>query len=118
MAMLGQCGRRAGVILLRANYDGADMKKEKYLWQCSCGNSVTVSAERVKSGLERCPNCGCVIGSPGEDSCSPSVADTQTINVKDMARMAQEGIDVDVSGEWDTTVGKRHKRRPKGDDSK
>jgi hypothetical protein len=25
------------------------------------------------------------------------------INIKDMARMAQEGVDVGVSGEWDTS---------------
>ncbi len=80
---------------------------------------MSVSAERVKLGLERCPNCGCVIGSATE-SCSSasSVADTQTINVKEMARMAQEGIDVDVSGEWDTSAGKRHERPPKGEGSK
>ncbi len=77
-----------------------------------------MSAERVKSGLESCPACGCVIGSLSADSCSPSVADTQTINVKDMARMAQEGVDVDVSGEWDTSVGKRRERPTKRDDSK
>jgi hypothetical protein len=105
-------------MLLRANYDGDDMKTEKSLWQCPCGNRIEVSAERVKSGLESCPVCGCVVGSLSENSCSPSVADTQTINVRDMARMAQEGVDVDVSGEWDTSVGKRHERPPKGDDSK
>lgn len=94
------------------------MKKEKYLYQCSCGNQVEVSAEKVKLGLESCPICGCVIGTASENSCSTSVADTQTINVRDMARMAQEGIDVDVSGEWDTSVGKKHKRPPEGNDSK
>jgi predicted RNA-binding Zn-ribbon protein involved in translation (DUF1610 family) len=94
------------------------MKKEHYLWKCSCGNQVEVSAERVKLGLESCPKCGCVIGSRTEDSCSTSVADTQTINVKDMARMAQEGIEVDVSGEWDTSAGKRRERRRNGEDSK
>jgi predicted RNA-binding Zn-ribbon protein involved in translation (DUF1610 family) len=109
---------RAGILPLLANYNGGEMKTEKRLWQCSCGNRVEVSAERVKQGLERCPNCGSVIGSLGEDYSSPSVADTQTINVRDMARMAQEGIDVGVSGEWDTSVGRRHERPPRGDDSK
>jgi hypothetical protein len=115
--IVDRCKHRAG-ILLRADYGGGDMKKEHYVWQCPCGSRTEVSAERVKLGLERCPNCGCVVGTPSENSCSPSVADTQTINVKDMARMAQEGIDVDVSGEWNTAAGKRRQRPPKGDDSK
>ncbi len=105
-------------MLLRANNDGVKMKTDKYSWQCSCGTRVSVSAERVKLGLERCPNCGCVVGSSTESCSSSSVADTQTINVKDMARMAQEGVDVDVSGEWDTSAGKRHERPPSEDDSK
>jgi hypothetical protein len=93
------------------------MKKEQHLWQCPCGNQVSVSAERVKLGLESCPSCGRVIGSPSENSSSSSVADTQTINVKDMARMAQEGIDVDVSGEWNTSTGNRRGKRTKKDDA-
>ena len=103
--------------MLPANYDEGDMKKEQHLWQCPCGNRVSVSAERVKLGLESCPTCGRVIGSPSETSASPSVADTQTINVKDMARMAQEGIDVDVSGEWNTSTGNRRGKRTMKDDA-
>jgi hypothetical protein len=110
--ILGFRKRGAGP-LLRANYDGGDMKKDKYLWQCPCGNRVSVSAERVKLGLESCPKCGRVIESPSEKSSSSSVADTQTINVREMARMAQEGIDVDVSGEWNTSTGKRRGKRAK-----
>jgi hypothetical protein len=83
------------------------MKKDKYLWRCPCGNRVTVSAKRVKLGLESCPSCGRLVGSPSENASSPSAADTQTINVKDMARMAQAGINVEVSGEWDTSTGNR-----------
>lgn len=94
------------------------MKREQHLWQCPCGKRVSVSAERIKTGLERCPSCGRVIGSSSENACSPSVADTQTINVRDMARMAQEGLDVGVSGEWDTTICDSHGERPNGDDSK
>jgi hypothetical protein len=78
---------------------------------------VSVSAERVKLGLESCPSCGRVIESPTEDCSTPSVADTQTINVRDMARMAQEGIDVDVSGEWNTSTGNRRAKRSNEDDA-
>jgi len=114
--ILGSCKHGAG-ILLPANYDEGDMKKEQHLWQCPCGNRVSVSAERVKLGLESCPSCGRVIESPSENTSSSSVADTQTINVKDMARMAQEGIDVDVSGEWNTSTGNRRGKRTKKDDA-
>jgi hypothetical protein len=93
------------------------MKRDKYLWRCPCGNRVSVSAERVKLGLESCPSCGRVIESPTEDSSTPSIADTQTINVRDMARMAQEGIDVDVSGEWNTSTGNRRGKRSNEDDA-
>jgi hypothetical protein len=34
-----------------------------------------------------------------------------------MARMAQEGIDVDVSGEWNTSTGNRRGKRTKKDDA-
>ncbi len=39
-----------------------------------------------------------------------SAADTQMINIREMARMAQEGVDVEVSGEWDTSLGKDEKK--------
>ncbi|MGO9569969.1 MAG: hypothetical protein ACLP5H_20755 [Desulfomonilaceae bacterium] len=94
------------------------MKREQYLWKCPCGNRVSVSAERIKLGLETCPSCGRVIGSPNENDSPPSVADTQTINVRDMARMAQEGIDVDVSGEWNTSIANSHGHPPNEDDAK
>lgn len=38
---------------------------------------------------------------------NPSADDTQMVNIDEMARMAQEGIDVTVSGEWDTTLAKK-----------
>ncbi len=46
-----------------------------------------------------CPQCG----SPISSLLSISTADTQTVNIEEMARMAQEGVDEAVSGEWDTT---------------
>jgi hypothetical protein len=39
-----------------------------------------------------------------------SAADTQMINIREMARMAQEGVDVEVSGEWDTSLGNDEKK--------
>ncbi len=93
------------------------MNREKYVWQCTCGNRLSVSAERIKSGLEICPRCGTVIRSTCGNSCAPSAADTQTINVREMARMAQEGIDVEVSGEWDTSGSDSQAQSTSGDDS-
>ncbi|MGB6066702.1 MAG: hypothetical protein WBG50_18005 [Desulfomonilaceae bacterium] len=93
------------------------MKRDEYMWECTCGNRLSVSAERVKSGLEICPRCGVVIGSTCGNSCAPSVADTQTINIREMARMAQEGIDVEVSGEWDTSDSCTQAQTKPGDDS-
>jgi hypothetical protein len=42
-----------------------------------------------------------------------SAADTQMINIQDMARMAQDGISVEISGEWDTseTDGPKNKKK-------
>ena len=94
------------------------MKREQQWWQCPCGKRVSVSAERIKMGLESLPQLWSCIGSSSQNAASPSVAGTQTINVRDMARMAQEGIDVSVSGEWDTSIRHSQRQRPNGDDSK
>lgn len=78
---------------------------------------MSVSEEQIKSGLELCPRCGCEIGSSSDNPSAPSVADTQTINVRDMARMAQQGVDLEVSGEWDTSVVRRADKSRHEDDS-
>ncbi|MFH1114766.1 MAG: hypothetical protein V1792_12690 [Pseudomonadota bacterium] len=83
-------------------------------WNCSCGTRRLLTEERIKSGEENCPQCGAVVGE--ETDMGSSVADTQLINIGDMARMAQEGVDVGVSGEWDTTMA--HNAKSSGDDDR
>jgi len=94
------------------------MKRDQSLCECACGHQVSASADRIKLGLEICPRCGNVIRSPGGKAGAPSLADTQTINVRDMARMAQEGIDLEASGEWDTSACESPAPPPNEEDSK
>jgi hypothetical protein len=65
---------------------------------------VEASREEVAGGEKLCPKCGRAIELPEEESLSATWAEeTQLVNLRDMARMAQEGIEVGVSGEWDTS---------------
>jgi hypothetical protein len=68
---------------------------------------LSLTKKQIDSGDEVCPDCGTRVG----DFATTSAADTQMVNIQDMARMAQEGIDVAASGEWDTS--KTQKRRSK-----
>lgn len=77
--------------------------KERRRWRnCVCGMRVLSTDEQIRSGKMTCPVCGAVMGEDESADMDPSAADTQLINIGDMARMAQEGVDVGVSGEWDT----------------
>jgi len=72
-------------------------------WTCSCGKRLNLTAAQVASGSEVCPHCGHPVGHHKKDTSALSPTDTQMINISDMARMAQEGLDPTVSGEWDTS---------------
>ncbi len=63
---------------------------------------MEISEVCFDSDSEVCEACGAIIDRSA-GVCSFSVADTQMVNIQEMAKMAQEGIDVSVSGEWDTT---------------
>lgn len=63
-----------------------------------------MTASEVLSKKETCPQCGAVVGTEQSVARPASVSDTQMVNIGDMARMAQEGLDVTASGEWDTTM--------------
>jgi hypothetical protein len=39
--------------------------------------------------------------------------ETQTVDLEDMAEMAQQGLDLAVSDEWDTSAGKKRDDPPK-----
>lgn len=64
----------------------------------------------MRSGLEACPGCGAVVDESSGFEYSPSAEDTQMVNIDEMARMAQEGIDVSITGEWDTRIEARPKK--------
>jgi len=68
---------------------------------------VEALREEVAGGEKLCSKCGRAIELPEEESLSVTWAeDTQLVSLRDMARMAQEGLEVGVSGEWDTSESK------------
>ncbi len=85
------------------------MTDRRTWWDCICGTRRLMTDEQIKSGEEICPQCGAVVGEDADTDIGPSVGDTQLINIGDMARMAQEGVDVGVSGEWDTKMSRNAK---------
>jgi hypothetical protein len=74
-------------------------------WKCPCGELVQATVDEVMHGRVRCPGCGLVV-LPGhdDDRSGSSLEETQMINLEDMESMAQKGVDVSVSGEWDTSL--------------
>ncbi len=78
------------------------MKQNEIIVKCICGAHLRVLEARLKSGSVMCPECKHVLDPTHLETSETSTADTQTINIKEMARMAQEGIDVEISGEWNT----------------
>jgi hypothetical protein len=79
-------------------------------WECVCGASLQLTMEQITSGVETCPKCGTPVRSVGHESGDALVSDTQLVSLAEMARMAQEGIDPSVSGEWDTSDPDNPKR--------
>lgn len=78
------------------------MKPNEITVKCVCGAHLRVSETRLKSGRALCPKCKHVLEASDLEAPEASAADTQTINIQEMARMAQEGIEVEISGEWNT----------------
>jgi hypothetical protein len=64
---------------------------------------VRVMEDLLKAGRAVCPECKSILDPSLMDVPEVSAADTQTINIEEMARMAQEGVEMDTSGEWDTS---------------
>ncbi len=92
----------------RRNGIGEKVKKKQSL-TCRCGHKLYLTDKQIQSCNHVCPACGSPVG----DCHLPSAADTQMVNIKDMARMAQEGIEVTVSGEWDTTLSNSQPKEKK-----
>jgi hypothetical protein len=72
---------------------------------------LLLTEEQIRAGKEICPQCGAAVGEHESTATGLSAADTQMINIGDMARMAQEGVDVGVSGEWDTEMSRERESR-------
>ncbi len=83
------------------------MKKKNIWWKCACGKYFQATKREILSGEKRCPRCGARVKLSQEHSgpVPPAGLDeTQMVDLREMARMAQTGVDVSVSGEWDTEV--------------
>jgi hypothetical protein len=95
-----QCEIRPGNIVM---VTGATVKRDSDWCICSCGERLPLSKAAEPPAHVHCPHCGLSIILDDEEEPGFSASETQMINIKDMARMAQEGVDVGVSGEWDTS---------------
>jgi hypothetical protein len=70
--------------------------------RCFCGSVIEQADPQNSSSESLCPSCGAVTAT---DVADLSAADTQMLNISEMARMAQEGVDPSaVSGEWVTVL--------------
>jgi hypothetical protein len=70
--------------------------------RCYCGAVLRKTDPKDPLSDFVCPMCGTKVS---HDMTELSAADTQMLSIKEMARMAQEGVDASaVSGEWVTTL--------------
>lgn len=72
-------------------------------WECSCGQHALAKPGEDLSRKKICPNCRSVMVVSHDDPALSDADETLRVDTQDMARIAQEGVDVTVSGEWDTT---------------
>ena len=83
--------------------DGA-VKTDLMNWRCLCGTSLKASVEDVASGTAKCPVCGASVSLDQQEAEVLSDSDeTQMVSLQEMAQMAQDGVKLDVSGEWETS---------------
>lgn len=83
------------------------MSEEPICWRCSCGNYLQYPEEQVMLGTARCPHCGSRIPPGQKETVQRGGPDeTLMVDLGDMAEMAQDGLDLAVSDEWDTSEGK------------
>jgi DNA replicative helicase MCM subunit Mcm2 (Cdc46/Mcm family) len=80
------------------------VKTDLMNWKCLCGAGLKASVEDVALGTVKCPDCGAAVSPEQQeiDDFSDS-DDTQMVSLQEMAQMAQDGVDLDVSGEWNTS---------------
>jgi DNA-directed RNA polymerase subunit RPC12/RpoP len=84
---------------------GDNVSEQPVWWRCACGKRLQGSEEEVSQGDKRCPECGSRI-LPGQkvELQTAGPEETQGVDLKDMAQMAQDGIELAVSDEWDTSA--------------
>lgn len=88
-----------------------DINRMANWYRCPCGLYVDLTQDQFEKGDAHCPACGTSIDRGQMEEWN---ADTQMVNLQEMARMAQEGVGVASSGEWDTrelTANPRKKSR-------
>jgi hypothetical protein len=78
--------------------------------RCFCGAVLEKADPKSSSSEKVCPSCG---ATTAHDTAELSAADTQMLNISEMARMAQEGVDPSaVSGEWVTVLDHKPEQDP------
>ncbi len=87
------------------------MTKQDIWWRCACGSRNPLTVDTDKRRERVCTHCGLKMESTPE-----TPEDTQMVNIAEMARMAQEGLDIGVSGEWDTSLRQSSVHRKERDD--
>ncbi len=83
---------------------GEEVSVGEPYWECSCGRRWRANPDENLLEERLCPQCGSPMMVTHEEQ--PSLADTDEtlrVELQDMAKLAQEGVDVGVSGEWDTS---------------
>lgn len=84
-------------------------------WECSCGRRRRANPEEDLSEQRLCPQCGLPMTVTHEEPSLSETEETVRVNLHDMAKLAQEGVDVGLSGEWDTTPFADDENRPEDD---
>jgi hypothetical protein len=66
---------------------------------------VEITKQDAQEGLSRCPDCGNAVRLriSSTSSRTPDSDETLMVNVRDMAKIAQSGVESSYSGEWNTS---------------
>ena len=94
---------------------GEEVSIGELYWECSCGQRLQVNPKEDVSRQRLCPECGSPMTLAPEQPALSETDETLRVDVHDMAKLAQEGVDVGLSGEWDTTDLAEGEDRPKDD---
>ncbi|MEW6349091.1 MAG: hypothetical protein AB1646_08505 [Thermodesulfobacteriota bacterium] len=81
------------------------MKRTRTWQRCSCGERLDLSPDRAGNRGAVCPVCGKSLFSECDHIADQDVSgsETERVGFFDMARLAQEDIELTDVEEWDTT---------------